>query len=211
MDKLIVNGEGGKGEIKRNQRINATDERRKKYAAPGKSSMGPEETLTSPIPGTKVISKGGATMPSISDSTKEVSGTIYGSYDYKFEGKGAWVGDAILAFDGKSPVKASFVDRNSSISRTSDGGIAGAETITLSFSDGARFEIRAKFTGTPASSPGLYTLHETGWIASGTGAYERVSGHVVIEGPFLFPDPTITPGAPPWIATIHGVVNGLDT
>ncbi len=148
-------------------------------------------------------------MSSTTDNSKEVSGTIYGSYDYGFEGKGAWVGDAILAFDGQSPVKATFVDRNNSISRTPEGGIIGAETITLRFADGASFEVRAKFTGTPASTPGLYTLHETGWVANGTGAYKQVSGHVVIEGPFLFPDPNATPGAPPWIATIHGVVNGL--
>ena len=148
-------------------------------------------------------------MPSISDNSKEVSGTIYGSYDYGFEGKGAWVGDAILAFDGHSPIKATFVDRNNSISRTPDGGIIGAETITLSLPDGGSFQIRAKFTGTPAATPGLYTLHETGWIAHGTGSYSEISGHVVIEGPFLFPDKNATPGPPPWIATIHGVVSGL--
>lgn len=148
-------------------------------------------------------------MPSITANSKEVSGTIYGSYDYKFEGKGAWVGAAILAIEGRPLVKATFVDRNNSISRTAEGGIIGDETITLSLPDGDSFEVRAKFTGTPASSPGLYTLHETGWLANGTGAYKRVSGHVVIEGPFLFPDPNATPGAPPWIATIHGVVNGL--
>ncbi|HEU5402161.1 MAG TPA: hypothetical protein VFU86_12440 [Terriglobales bacterium] len=79
----------------------------------------------------------------------------------------------------------------------------------MSLPDGGSFEIRGKFAGTPASTPGLYTLHETGWIANGTGAYNEVSGHVVIEGPSLFPDPNATPGAPPWIATIHGVIEGL--
>ena len=144
-----------------------------------------------------------------SNGAKEVSGTIYGSFDYGFEGKGAWVGHAILAIGGNPPVKATIVDRNNSIARTPDGAISGTETITFSLPDGSSFDVRAKFTGIPASTPGLYRLDETGTIANGTGAYDRVSGQVVVQGPFLFPDPATTPGAPPWIAEIHGVIQGL--
>jgi hypothetical protein len=52
-------------------------------------------------------------------------------------------------------------------------------------------------------------LHEVGVLANGTGAYSGVSGFVTVQGPFLFPDPTVTAGAPPWIAEIHGVVAGF--
>lgn len=141
--------------------------------------------------------------------TKEVCGTIYGYYDYKFEGKGAWVGHAILAIGGHPVVKASFVDRNNSIIRNRDGAISGTETITLSFPDGGSFEVSAEFTGIPAATPGLYTLHETGKIANGMGMYDHASGHVAIQGPFLLPDPAVTPGAPPWVAEIHGMIQGL--
>lgn len=141
---------------------------------------------------------------------KEVSGTIFGAYDYSFEGKGAWVGQAIVRIEGRAAAKATFVDRNNSIVRNNDGAISGTETITLSFPDGGSFEVIAKFKGTPASTPGLYTLQETGTIANGTGAYDRVSGSVVVQGPFLLPDPAVTPGAPPWIAEIHGVLQGLN-
>jgi len=148
-------------------------------------------------------------MTQSQDGSMAVSGTIYGSYDYTFEGKGAWVGHAILSIGGQPPVKATFVDRNDSITRQADGGIRGTETITLLFPEGAAFNVCAKFTGTPASTPGLYELHETGLIANGTGAYAGASGEVEVHGPFLFPDPTVTAGAPPWIAEMHGVLQGL--
>lgn len=142
-------------------------------------------------------------------TSADLSGTIYGSYDYTFEGKGAWVGHAILAIGGRQSVKATFIDRNNSIIREKDGAICGTETITLLLPDGSTFEITAEFTGTPGATPGLYTLNESGSIANGTGAYRGASGHVVVQGPFLFPDPAATPGAPPWIAEIHGSVQGI--
>lgn len=141
-------------------------------------------------------------------NSAEISGTIYGSYDYSFEGKGAWVGHAILAIGGRQSVKATFIDRNKSIVRKKDGAICGTETITLSFPDGGTFDIAAEFTGTPGGTPGLYTLNESGSIANGTGTYRSASGHVVVQGPFLVPDPATTPGAPPWIAEIHGFLQG---
>jgi len=144
-----------------------------------------------------------------SSAFKEVSGTIYGAYDYSFEGKGAWVGQAIMQIAGRAASAATFVDRNNSIVRNDDGAISGTETITLSFPDGGSFEVIAKFKGTPASTPGLYTLQESGKIANGKGPYDRVSGSIVVQGPFLLPDPAVTPGAPPWIAEMHGVIEGL--
>jgi hypothetical protein len=143
------------------------------------------------------------------DAWKELCGTIFGSYDYGFEGKGAWVGHAILAIEGRPPLQATFVDRNTSIARKPEGEIWGTETITLKTPAGDSFEVCGKFTGSPASTPGLYTLHETGTIANGTGAFDHISGQVVVQGPFMFPDPAVTTGAPPWIAEIHGLVRGI--
>jgi hypothetical protein len=139
-----------------------------------------------------------------------VSGTIYGAFDYTFEGKGAWVGYALLAFGDKPAVKATFVDRNTSFGQRKNGAIYGTETISLTFTDSSStFDVVARFDGIPDSTPGLYTLNEIGSIANGTGKYALASGHLTVHGPFLFPDPTTTPGAPLWIAEIHGIVFGL--
>lgn len=136
---------------------------------------------------------------------QDISGTLYGNYDYSFEGNGAWVGHAVLEIADRPSLQATFVDRNTSLDRKPDGKICGTETITFCLVDGT-FEVCAKFTGIPQSTPQLYTLHETGWIANGTGAYQAFSGHVIVEGPFLLPDPSSTAGAPPWIAELHGVI-----
>ena len=142
--------------------------------------------------------------------TIEISATIYGSFDYNFEGVGAWVGNALIRFGEKPAVGATFADRNTSFGQRPNGAIYGTETISLRFADGSgTFDIVARFEGTPGSTPGLYKLHEIGAIANGTGAYTGVSGYVTVQGPFLFPDPTVTPGAPPWIAEIHGAISGL--
>ncbi len=140
--------------------------------------------------------------------SKEVSGTIYGCYDYSFEGKGAWVGHIIFKIDGRA-LKGTFVDRNSSLTRKPDGEISGTETISVSVSPTDGFEVCATFTGVPAATPGLYTLHESGSITNGTGVYRDLSGTVEVNGPFLLPDPNSTPGAPPWIAEIHGALAGV--
>lgn len=139
-----------------------------------------------------------------------VKATIYGVFDYTFEGTGAWVGYCLVAL-GDMPVKrATFVDRNTSFDQRSNGAIYGTETISLRFEDGSgTFDIEARFEGTPSSTPGLYQLHETGSIANGTGDYSHASGHVSVQGPFLFPDPSVTAGAPPWIAELRGFVQGV--
>ena len=141
------------------------------------------------------------------DTAEPLSGTIYGAFDYT---QGAWVGHAILRFGKSDPVKATFVDRNTSFDMKDNGAIYGTETITLKFDDGSgTFEIQGTFTGIPQVTPNLYLLHEIGTMSNGTGKYQNLSGHVWVEGPFLLPDPTTTPGAPPWIAEIHGPVKGM--
>ena len=142
--------------------------------------------------------------------TVEISATIYGSFDYNFEGVGAWVGYTLVRFGDKPAAVATFADRNTSFGQRPNGAIFGTETISLRFANGSgTFDIVARFEGTPGSTPGLYALHEIGVIANGTAAYSGVSGYVTVQGPFLFPDPTVTAGAPPWIAENHGAISGL--
>jgi hypothetical protein len=141
----------------------------------------------------------------------QISATIYGSFDYNFEGTGAWVGHALVSFADKPAKVATFADRNTSFNQRKNGTIYGTETISLRFTDGSgTFDIPARFEGTPGATPGLYALQEVGSIANGTGKYSQASGYVTVHGPFLFPDPAITAGAPPWIAEIHGIIFGVD-
>lgn len=145
----------------------------------------------------------GATVP--------VKGTIYGTFNQAFEGNGAWVGHAVIAFGAKPARKASMVDRNASCAQHKDGSIKGAEIITLTFLDGSgTFDIDGRFDGIPAKTPSLYTLHETGTISRGTGKYARAKGQVKVDGPFLLPDPGLTPGTAPWIAELHGMIAGVE-
>jgi hypothetical protein len=140
----------------------------------------------------------------------QISGTIYGSFDYDFEGVGAWVGHVLVSFGDKPAKVATFADRNTSFNQRKNGAIYGTETISLSFTDGSgTFDILATFEGTPGATPGLFDLHEIGTIANGTGEYSRVSGSVTVHGPFLFPDPSITQGAPLWISEVHGAILGF--
>jgi hypothetical protein len=140
----------------------------------------------------------------------QVSGTIYGTYDYTFEGTGAWVGYAVLAVDGKVAT-AEMADRNLTHGSRGDGSIYGTEAVTLTFVDGSgTVEIHSQYDGIPASTPGLYTLHEVGTFANGTGKWANASGQVTVTGPFVRPHSEIFPGAPPWIAEIHGVISGVE-
>jgi hypothetical protein len=141
----------------------------------------------------------------------QISATICGSFDYTFEGTGAWVGYALVTFGDKPAKVATFADRNTSFNQRQNGSIYGTETISLKFADGSgTFDIFASFQGTPGATPHLYNLHEAGAISNGTGEYARLSGYVTVQGPFLLPDPTITAGAPSWIAQVHGAVFGLN-
>ncbi len=139
----------------------------------------------------------------------QLSATLYGNFDYAFEGRGAWVGHALVSIGGGPAKTAEFADRNTSIAMRANGAIYGTETISVHFLDGSGdFQIMSQFEGTPAPTPGLYNLHEVGAITNGTGDYAGISGVVAVEGPFMFPDPRITTGAPPWIATVHGSIQG---
>lgn len=143
--------------------------------------------------------------------TVPVRGTIYGTFNQAFEGNGAWVGHAVIAFGTKPAHKASMVDRNASCTQNKDGSIKGAEIITLTFLDGSgTLDIDGRFDGIPAKTPSLYTLHETGTISRGTGKFARAKGQVKVDGPFLFPDTGMTPGTAPWIAEIHGTIAGVE-
>jgi hypothetical protein len=120
------------------------------------------------------------------------------------------VGHSIIRFGDKPAAVAIFADRNTSFGQRPNGTIYGTETISFQFADGSgSFDIVARFEGTPGSTPGLYMLHEVGVIANGTGGHSGASGYVTVQGPFLFPDPAVTAGAPPWIAEIHGAISGF--
>jgi hypothetical protein len=148
--------------------------------------------------------------PSTRTPAAQISATIYGTFDYSFEGVGAWTGSALVRFGDKATKVAAFVDRNTDFHQRNNGAIYGTENISLRFLDGSgTFDILSRFEGTPESTPGLYYLHEVGAIANGTGEYSGVSGYVTVHGPFLFPDPAITEGAPPWISEIHGTILGM--
>jgi hypothetical protein len=149
-----------------------------------------------------------------------ISATIYGHLDYEFEGRGAWVGYAVVQF-GNQPAKvAKFVDRNTGMQPGANGAFSGTETLSLAFLDGSgSFDILGVFDALPAATPGLYQLLETGTLANGTVDYARTAGSVVVKGPFLHPDPSLNPATlvepplsfSPWIAELRGRVTGLAT
>ena len=100
--------------------------------------------------------------------------------------------------------------RRTDVEQKKNGVIAGTETISLSFVDGSgSFDILARFNGIPASTPGLYTLHEAGAIANGLGQCKGLSGSVTVHGPFMFPDPKLK-GDTLWMAEIHGTALGVN-
>jgi hypothetical protein len=146
-----------------------------------------------------------------STGSTAVSGTFYGAFDYAFEGKGAWVGYAVFQFGDRSPAMASFVDRNTSYAEGKNGVAKGTETISVTLLDGSgTFELNARFMGIPGATPSLYNLSETSTFANGTGQYAGISGQLTTHGPYLYPNPAITPGAPLWIGEAHGVALGLE-
>lgn len=134
-----------------------------------------------------------------------VSATIHGSFSYV---EMAWIGHALVSFDGADPLLATFVDRSDPPGPTlnEDGTLVGTETITFVFEDGSTFLVAGRFVGVPGSTPRLYYLHESGRVHGGTGAYAGIAGCVRIRGPFLFPMPPMAEANPPWIAEMHGTV-----
>ncbi len=134
-----------------------------------------------------------------------LSGTIYGSLDFGYPGGPAWVGYALVSFDKREPLTATFVDKGWHEFKP-NGGMMGGETIKLTF-DGGTLEILGRFESNVGSTPGLAYLHETGSLANGTGAFTGVSGQVTIQGPAVLPPPGA--GVPQWISEIHGVMLGV--
>lgn len=76
-----------------------------------------------------------------------------------------------------------MVDRNTSLNRTADGGICGTEIITVTIAEKGSFDVLANFTGTPASTPGLYALNETGSIAKCRADFLTVMKSKCVVGP----------------------------
>lgn len=138
--------------------------------------------------------------------------TINGHLDYTAM---AWAGTALVQLGDQPAKAATIIDRSTSAPVAhEDGSFSGTETISVVFADGSgSFDIVGKFDATPAATPGLYILHETGTLANGMGEYLGISGTVVIKGPFMHPDPGVNPAAlidpespPAWIAELRGKV-----
>jgi hypothetical protein len=155
-----------------------------------------------------LVMTAGAGRPAAKNEAVTLAGTVFGAFDYQ---QGAWVGHVVLRFGDGRPQTATVVDRNTSFDMKANGAFYGTETWTVTMADGSgTFQILAAFSAVPQTAPGLYTLHEVGNVANGTGKYATLTGHVAVHGPFLFPDPEATPGAPLWISEVHGVVTGLE-
>jgi hypothetical protein len=133
-----------------------------------------------------------------------LSGTIYGSLDFV---QGAWVGHVRLSFDNQDAVTATFIDSNDSMV-PGKNGIDGTETILVDFGEGHSFKILGRFASN-ALTPGLFSFHETGAIAYGTGKYANASGQVSIQGLAAGMPPSPDGGVPMWISEIHGVMLGV--
>lgn len=138
-----------------------------------------------------------------------ITASISGSLDFTLPGGPAWVGYMLIKF-GDQPAKyATFIDRGAPEGPTvrPDGSLVGTETITVILDDGS-FKINGKFVGIP-ETPWMLTLHETGTIVEGDGAYEGMTGWVFIKGPFMSPmdNPAMAEGFKPlWLAQLHGHV-----
>jgi len=144
-------------------------------------------------------------------ATIPFQGTIWGSYDPGYEGKGAWVGSAVISINGGPPRKATFADRNTGASFYKDGSFSGTETITLTFVDGSGvLYIDGRFCASPGRTPGYDTLYEIGSITRGTGKYAKAKGDVTVVGPFIMPAEDMKAGTALWIAEIYGTISGVD-
>jgi hypothetical protein len=153
--------------------------------------------LMSPGPTAQAQSPGGGVT---------ISGTIYGTLGLAPEGVPAWIGNAMVSFGNGPALIATFIDRNNSADFKKHG-LSGTETISLEFLDGSgSFDIVGRFNVSQASTPGLFVLHETGYITNGKKNYANLSGRVTVQGPAVEPPPE--GGVPMWISEIHGVTVG---
>ena len=136
-----------------------------------------------------------------------LAGTIYGTFDPANPGGPAWVGHLLVTIGDEPAQVATIVDRNTGMVPNANGTITGSETISVTFTDGSgSFDIVGEFVVTPAASPALAYLNETGKIANGTGVYAHASGWVFLHGPFLLPFTPPVQGPPQWIAELHGEI-----
>lgn len=158
-----------------------------------------------------LIPSGTIMAQSATVATIPFTGTIWGSYDPGFEGKGAWVGYAIISINGGAPGKATFADRNTGATFYKDGSFSGTEIITLTFVDGSgTFCIDSRFSASVGRTPSFYTLFESGKISRGTGKYAMAAGDVTVVGPFIMPSPDMKAGAAVWAAEIYGTISGVN-
>ncbi len=135
-----------------------------------------------------------------------VAGSAYGKHVRSPEP--AWVGTLLVSLGGGPVERATFITRNNEIDvdRLLQGQpFRGQETWTLTLSHGS-FDIVADFVGSPASTPGLHDLSESGDIGNGTGGFAGASGHVTIHGPFV--SPVVDP-APLFIGQLRGSLCGI--
>jgi hypothetical protein len=148
---------------------------------------------------------------SVTLATIPLTGTIWGSYNPDFEGKGAWVGYAMISVNGGTPSKATIADRNTGGAFYKDGSFTGTEVITLTFVDGSgTFCIDGRFSASRGMTASFYTLFEAGKISRGTGKYAKAEGDVTVVGPFIMPSPDMKAGTALWIAEIYGTISGVN-
>lgn len=158
-----------------------------------------------------LLMSGAVSAQSAPGPTIPLSGTIWGSYDPGFEGKGGWVGNAIISVNGGAPRKATFADRNTGASFYKDGSFSGSEVITLTFADGSGvLYIDGRFCCSPGRTPGYNTLYEIGSISRGSGKYAKAKGDVTVVGPFIMPAEDMKAGTALWIAEIYGTLAGVE-
>jgi hypothetical protein len=140
-------------------------------------------------------------------------GTIIASYDPEI----GWVGRVYMSVDGGAPVNGTILDQYDPGSthptmETPSGNWSGNEVLTFTVENVGSFQMRGHYTANAASSPFLWSFHETGQIdpLGATGAFSGMTGHLSIQGVF-----TIGGGGelPPsdldpwwWIAEITGSV-----
>jgi len=153
-----------------------------------------------------------ATNPVAKSHAVQFSASCYATYDFHFEGNGAWFGHLWVKL-GDQPVKlATFVDRGTSFGMNNDRSYYGTETMSVTFVDGSgTFDILFSFESTPGSAPFMMKLHAIGAIAKGTGDYVHATGVVTAEGPYLdYPESESEIAGPlTTISEMHGQISGL--
>lgn len=163
------------------------------------------EDPSSPLPGDPVRLNAPTPSPALSGipampqshGCAPLDATVYGYHDGE-----NWVGHALISLDRMEPELATFVARSTGVdidALLAGDPFTGTEVYTLTFEDGASFDIDGRYIAVPASTPALYTLHETGVVGDGTARFSGVSGHVTVHGPFLSPVLVTEPPGVTWM------------